>query len=57
MKFGHEVDEQVTYKFVIDKFPRKHHPQLVHKQKLSAAQECSRKGINSKSNILHIPIM
>ena len=54
MKFGHEVDKQVIYKFVIDKFPRKHHLQLVLKQLLSATQNCSRKGINSKNNILHI---
>ena len=54
MKLGHEVDKQVSYKFVVDKFPRKHHLQLVLKQFLSATQNCSRKGINSKNNILHI---
>ena len=54
MKLGHEVDKQVSYKFVVDKFPRKHHLQLVLKQLLSAIQNCSRKGIISKNNILHI---
>ena len=54
MKLGHEVDKQVSYKFVIYTFPRKNHLQLVLKQLLSATQNCSRKGINSKNNILHI---
>jgi len=54
MKFGHEVDKQVSYKFVVDKFPRYYHLQIVIKQLLSATQKCSRKGINSKNNILHI---
>ena len=54
MKLGHEVDKQVSYKFGIDKFSRKHHLQLVLKQLLSVTQNCSRKGINSKNNILHI---
>ena len=54
MKLGHEVDKQVFYKFVIDKFPKKHHLQLALKQLLSATQNCSRKAINSKNNILHI---
>ena len=57
IKLGHEVDKQVSYQFVIDKFPRKHHLQLVLKQLLSATQNCSRKGINSKNNILHITRM
>ena len=57
MKLGHEVHKQVSYKFVVDKFPRKHHLQLVLKQLLSATQNCSRKGINSKNNILHISRM
>jgi len=54
MKFGNEVDKQVSYKFIVDKFPRKHHLQLIVKQLLSATQKCSRKDINSKNNILHI---
>ena len=57
MKLGHEVDKQVSYKFVVDKFTRKHHIQLVLKQLLSATHNCSRKGINSKNNILHITRM
>ena len=57
MKLGHNVDKHVSYKFVIDKFPRKHHLQLVLKEKLSATQNCFRKGINSKNNILHITRM
>ena len=57
MKLGHEVYKQVSYKFVVDKFPRKHHIQLVLKQLLSATQNCSMKGINSKKNILHIARM
>jgi len=57
MKLGNEVDKQVIYKFVVYKFPRKHHLQLVLKQLLSATQNCSRKGINSKNNILHITRM
>ena len=57
MELGHEVDKRVSYKFVTDKFPRKHHLQLVLKQLLSATQDCSRKNINSKNNILHITRM
>ena len=57
MKLEHEVDKQVGYQFVIDKFPRKHHLELVIKQLLSATQNCSRKGINSKNNILPITRM
>jgi len=57
MKHGHEVDKQVSYKFVVDKFPRKQKLQIVLKQLLSATQNCSRKGINSKNNILHITRM
>jgi len=48
MKFGHKVSKQVSYKFVIDKFYRKLYLQAAIEQKLSANQECSRKGINSK---------
>jgi len=54
MKLRHEVDQQVSYKFVVDKFPRKHHLQIFVKKLLSATQKCSRKGINSKNIILHI---
>ena len=54
MKLGHEVEKQVGYKFNVDKFLRKHHLKLVPRQLLSATQNCSRKGINSKNNILHI---
>ena len=50
MEHGHEVDKQVSYKFVVDKLTRKHHLQLVLKQLLLATQNCSRKGINSKNN-------
>jgi len=57
MNLGHEVDKQVSYKFVIDNVPREPHFQLVLKQLLSATQNCSRKGINSKNNILHITRM
>jgi len=57
MNLGHEVDKKVSYKFVVDKFPRKHHLLLVLKQLLSATQNCSRKGINGKNNILHISRM
>ena len=57
MKLGHEVDQEVSYKFVVDTFPRKHHLQLVLTQLLSATQNCSRKGINSKNNILNITRM
>ena len=57
MKLGHEVDKQVSYKFVVDKFRRKHNLQIALKQLLSAIQNCSRKGINSKNNILHITRM
>jgi len=57
MKHGHEVDKQVSYKFVVDKFPRKHNLQIALKQFLSATQNCSRKGINIKNNILHITRM
>ena len=43
MKFGHEVDKQVSYKFVIGKFSIKHRLQVVPKQLLSATQKSSRK--------------
>jgi len=57
MKLGHEVDQKVSYKCVVDMFPRKHHLTLVLTQLLSATQNCSRKGINSKNNILNITRM
>jgi len=36
MKFGHEVDKQVSYKFVIDKLSRNLYLQSVLEEKLSA---------------------
>ena len=53
MNLGHEVDKQVSYKFVIDNVPREPHFQLVLKQLLSATQNYSRKGINSKKIIFY----
>jgi len=54
MKLGHEVDKQVSYKFVRDKFSRKPNLQAILNQILSATKKFSRKDINSNNNILHI---